>query len=112
MHSVVPITVSRKPGATSPVSKVESSSYTCPMHPEIVSDRPGSCPICGMALEPLTISVGDSEVDHELLDMSRRFWISLVLTTPLVLLSMAEMIRGVGSSGILSGPALVWIRFC
>ncbi len=59
------------------------TEWTCPMHPEIVRDGPGSCPICGMALEPRTVTV---EVDNpELRDMSRRFWISLILTTPLVI---------------------------
>ena len=59
------------------------TEWTCPMHPEIVRDGPGSCPICGMALEPRTVTV---EVDNpELRDMSRRFWISLVLTAPLVI---------------------------
>ncbi len=59
------------------------TEWTCPMHPEIVRDAPGSCPICAMALEPRTVTV---EVDNpELRDMSRRFWISLVLTAPLVI---------------------------
>ena len=59
------------------------TEWTCPMHPEIVRDGPGSCPICGMALEPRTVTV---EVDNpELRDMSRRFWISLALTAPLVI---------------------------
>ena len=53
--------------------------YTCPMHPEIVRAGPGSCPICGMALEPRTITAGDEE-NPELRDMTRRFWISVVLT--------------------------------
>ena len=54
---------------------------------------PGSCPICGMALEPMTVSA-DEDVDPELEDMSRRFWVCLVLTVPLLLLSMAEMVPG------------------
>jgi P-type Cu+ transporter len=59
------------------------TEWTCPMHPEIVRDAPGDCPICGMALEPRTITL---EVDNpELRDMSRRFWISLALTAPLVI---------------------------
>ena len=59
------------------------TEWTCPMHPEIVRDGPGSCPICGMALEPRTVTV---EVDNpELRDMSRRFWICLVLTVPLAI---------------------------
>ena len=53
--------------------------YTCPMHPEIVRDGPGSCPICGMALEAMTVSADDDE-DHELRDMTRRFWICLALS--------------------------------
>src|SRR5260370_14441808 len=59
------------------------TEYTCPMHPEIVRPGPGSCPICGMALEPRTITSGE-EQNPELRDMSRRFWISLVLTAPLL----------------------------
>ena len=51
------------------------------MHPEVVSDKPGSCPKCGMALEPVMISAGDDE-NPELKDMSRRFWVSVVLTAP------------------------------
>jgi Cu+-exporting ATPase len=86
------------------------TSYTCPMHPEIVRDQPGSCPICGMALEPMTISA-DADVDPELADMSRRFWICLVLTIPLVLLSMAEMFPGLVLPGFISGQSLVWIQF-
>ncbi len=66
--------------------------YTCPMHPQIVRDGPGSCPICGMALEPL-VATGDEE-NPELRAMSRRFWISTALTAPLVLLAMAHMFRG------------------
>src|SRR5574338_1371447 len=55
--------------------------YTCPMHPEIIRDGPGSCPICGMALEPLTISL-EQEENHELKDMTRRFWIGVALSIP------------------------------
>ena len=55
---------------TPPKQKIE---YTCPMHPEIVRDAPGNCPICGMALEPRTVSLAEEE-NHELKDMRRRFW--------------------------------------
>jgi Cu+-exporting ATPase len=61
--------------------------YTCPMHPEIRRNGPGICPICGMALEPLTIS-GDAGPNVELIDMTRRFWIGLALTIPVVVLEM------------------------
>src|SRR3977135_3859177 len=55
--------------------------YTCPMHPEIIRDKPGSCPICGMALEPMVASIDEGE-NPALTEMRRRFWISLVLTIP------------------------------
>ena len=86
------------------------TTYTCPMHPEIVRDGPGSCPICGMALEPMTVSA-DEDVDPELDDMSRRFWVCLVLTIPLLVLSMAEMVPGLSFPGFLTGRSLVWIQF-
>ncbi len=68
-----------------------SVRYTCPMHPEIVRDEPGSCPICGMALEPVTVATED-EANPELEDMTRRLWVSAVLTVPVMLLAMGEMV--------------------
>ncbi len=65
--------------------------YTCPMHPEIVRLAPGSCPICGMALEPRTVTAA-AEENPELRDMTRRFWISLVLTAPLLAIAMVAML--------------------
>ncbi len=73
-----------------PVSKIE---WTCPMHPEIVRDAPGSCPICGMALEPKTVTAEEEE-NPELIDMTRRFKVSVVLTIPLVLIAMRHYIPG------------------
>lgn len=61
--------------------------YTCPMHPEIRRDAPGSCPICGMALEPM-MATADEGPSPELVDMTRRFWIGLVLALPVFLLEM------------------------
>src|SRR2546423_739567 len=69
------------------------SEYTCPMHPEIVRDGPGTCPICGMALEPRTITL-EEENNPELVDMTRRFWVSVVLSVPLLLIAMSEMLPG------------------
>jgi Cu+-exporting ATPase len=80
------------------------TTYTCPMHPEIVRTEPGSCPICGMALEPRTATL--DEENPELRDMSRRFWISAVLTLPLVAGTMAEMFGG-SISSYLSPRALL-----
>ena len=64
--------------------------YTCPMHPEVVSDRPGSCPKCGMALEPSTVAL-DEPPNPELADMSRRLWIGLAFSVPLILWAMGGM---------------------
>ena len=63
------------------------------MHPQVVRDAPGSCPLCGMALEPRVVQQ-DEEESPELVDMSRRFWASTVFTLPLFILSMGEMIPG------------------
>jgi P-type Cu+ transporter len=87
-------------------SKVE---YTCPMHPEIVRPGPGSCPICGMVLEPRTVTVEEAE-NPELRDMSRRFWISLALTVPLVLIDMAHMLPGLRGQHALFGGWLSWLE--
>ena len=69
----------------------EGTIYTCPMHPEIRQAGPGSCPICGMALEPETVSLDDGP-DPELVDMRRRFWWSALLTLPLFVYAMSDMI--------------------
>lgn len=85
------------------------TDYTCPMHPEIVQDEPGSCPICGMALEPRTVSI--EETNPELLDMTRRFWISLVIAIPVVILAMSEMIPGQPIQQALDGHLLTWSQW-
>ncbi|MAT15374.1 MAG: copper-translocating P-type ATPase [Planctomyces sp.] len=66
--------------------------YTCPMHPEVRQDSPGSCPICGMALEPESVVVEDEAENEELRSMTRRFWVALVLSVPLLLLAMLPML--------------------
>ncbi len=86
------------------------TEYTCPMHPEIIRPEPGSCPICGMALEPRTVSAGEEE-NPELRDMSRRFWISLVLTAPLLAIAMASMLWEMQFQRILRGATLPWLEF-
>ncbi len=77
-----------KPAVPDPHAK--DVEYTCPMHPEVVQTGPGTCPICGMALEPKEIQAGDIE-NPELKDMQRRFWISVVLSVPLLVISMAML---------------------
>jgi len=72
-----------------PALPAERVEYTCPMHPEIVRQAPGACPLCGMALEPRTVATDES--NPELADMTRRFWISALLTAPLVVLAMSRM---------------------
>jgi Cu+-exporting ATPase len=85
------------------------TEYTCPMHPEIVRSEPGSCPICGMALEPRTVTL-EAEANPELTDMTRRFWLSLILTAPLFLLAMAEMIPGQPLQHLFSARLLRWAQ--
>ncbi len=89
------------------------------MHPEIRQDHPGSCPICGMALEPEAPSA-EAGLNLELVDMSRRFWIGLALTVPIVVLAMTDLIPGVHLAGVvpprwsilmqfvLASPVVLW----
>jgi Cu+-exporting ATPase len=84
------------------------TEYTCPMHPEIVRPGPGSCPICGMALEPRTVTAA-AEDNSELRDMTRRFWMSLVFTAPLLIAAMSAMFWKM-RLGFLSGAALPWLE--
>jgi Cu+-exporting ATPase len=83
--------------------------YTCPMHPEVVQSGPGSCPICGMALEPRTMTV-DEEANPELVDMSRRFWWSVALTAPLLIMTMWEMFAGGPILHVLAGKVGNWVQ--
>jgi len=89
---------------------VRPTAYTCPMHPEIERNGPGSCPICGMALEPRTVTAVEED-NPELRDMSRRFWVSLMLTLPLLAVAMASMISEMPWRRILPGASLPWTEF-
>ncbi len=82
--------------------------YTCPMHPEIVRSEPGACPICGMALEPRTVVLEDVP-NPELVDMTRRFKVSLLLSSPVVVLAMADMLFGAGLGGRVDLRVTNWI---
>ncbi len=77
-----------------PEAPLSRTEWTCPMHPEVVQDEPGNCPKCGMALEPRTV-YGAEEENAELVDMRRRFWVSLFFTVPLLFIVMGGMIPGV-----------------
>jgi len=82
--------------------------WTCPMHPEVVSDAPGSCPKCGMALEPMTATLEEGG-NPELADMTRRFWFGVALSLPVFLLSMGAMIPAL--HGLLPGRARQFVEF-
>lgn len=87
----------------------KGTQYTCPMHPEIIRDKPGSCPICGMALEPMGVPTGDEGPNPELVDFTRRFWVSAALSVPLLIIAMAPMI-GLTFEGLGEDRAKVWIE--
>ena len=81
------------------------------MHPQIREDRPGACPICGMTLEPMTIGAGDEEEQHEVKSLSRKFWIALVLTIPVLIIAMGHAIPGVQLDAIVPRQIGKWIEF-
>jgi len=85
--------------------------YTCPMHPEIEQDHPGACPICGMTLEPKTIGAGDEEDQGEIRSLSRKFWIALVLTIPVLIIAMGHAIPGLHLDAIVPRQIGKWIEF-
>ncbi len=93
--------------AVPPATKTE---YVCPMHPEVVQDQPGSCPKCGMALEPREITLEEEE-NPELADMTRRFWIGLVLALPVFFLAMSDMIPGRPVEQVLSPSVMSWVQW-
>ncbi|HKG47620.1 MAG TPA: heavy metal translocating P-type ATPase [Pyrinomonadaceae bacterium] len=101
-----PIGITRQPKAPAATT---AQKYTCPMHPEIIRDGPGNCPICGMALEPLTVSLEEEE-NHELNDMTRRFWIAVVLTIPVFALGMSDLIPGEPLQRLVPMSTLQWVQ--
>src|SRR5271170_4568607 len=107
------MTYLRTLGATSiapPVPTVAGIIYTCPMHPQIRQAGSGNCPICGMTLEPVkaTADVGEN---HELADMTRRFWVGLVLTLPVFILEMGGHIPALGLHDLVPPRISTWIQF-
>lgn len=95
-------------GAPGPVAG--GAIYTCPMHPQIRQTGPGNCPICGMTLEPLTVTP-ETSPSPEMIDMSRRFWIALVLTLPVFVLEMGSHIPALDLADAISRTTSTWIQF-
>jgi len=93
-------------GVPAPATKTE---WVCPMHPEVVRSEPGSCPKCGMALEPRTVTA-EEEVNPELIDMTRRFWVGVALTIPLLVLAMGELVPGNPLGRLVPPTALPWVE--
>lgn len=95
------------------------TQYTCPMHPEVIRDKPGSCPKCGMALEPMGVPTGDEGPNPELVDFTRRFWVSAALALPLLIIAMGPMLGlpfrewigervAIWTELILATPVVLW----
>jgi len=84
--------------------------YTCPMHPGIVEDAPGDCPKCGMPLEPMIPVSGDEHEKAEIRALSRKFWIGLILTIPVVILAMGGMIHGLQLHALIPKSVSKWIE--
>ncbi len=92
--------------------KNNNRQYTCPMHPEIIEDGPGSCPKCGMALEPMTVQLEDDDENQEYDDMRKRFIFAAIFTIPLVIIAMRDMIPGGHLiENLASTRTLGWIEF-
>src|SRR5437899_1301245 len=103
--------------AIAPAPAPSRAKWTCPMHPQIVRDEPGSCPICGMALEPMTVTADEGPAP-ELIGMTRRFWIGLALTAPLLVFMIGDMLPGqplrhplTARSGAADGASRPWERW-
>jgi len=99
----------RLPPAPPAAASQAGGGYTCPMHPQIRHPGPGACPLCGMTLEPLKVSA-DADENHELSNMTQRFWVALALTTPVFILEMGGHIPALGLQGLVAPRLSVWIQ--
>ena len=114
-----PEVVSDKPGdcpkcgmALDPIAAaLPKTIYTCPMHPEIEQDHPGDCPICGMPLEPKTVGAEDSAEHAEIRSLSRKFWIGLAFTVPVLFIAMGHLIPGLHIERWIPKSVSKWIEF-
>jgi Cu+-exporting ATPase len=101
-----------EPAAGAPAQPARAGAeilWTCPMHPQIVRNEPGSCPICGMALERLTPEAGDA-ANPELADMTRRFWVGVVLSAPLLGMAMADHLAKPTLDALIPPHIAVWVQ--
>lgn len=92
-----------------PKAMPKGTLYTCPMHPEVISDHPGDCPKCGMALEPMGVPAADEGPNPELIDFTHRLWISAALSLPLLVISMGPMV-GLPIRDWIGEPIATWIE--
>ena len=99
----------RSPGETAAAPSAAPGEYTCPMHPEVRQLGPGSCPKCGMALEPVVATSSD-DANPELGEMTHRFWIAAALTLPLLLFMVADMLPGRPGHAVLAGRTGAWLQ--
>jgi P-type Cu+ transporter len=93
-----------------PAPAPDGTIYTCPMHPQVRQVGPGSCPICGMALEPVSVTA-DEGPSEELVDMTRRFWVGAALAVPTMALAMGEHVPGLNLHHYVLPQVSVWIQF-
>ena len=100
------VTAPQNRGPAEPTGEV---SWTCPMHPQIVRKEPGNWLIGGMALEPMTPAAGDTE-NPELRDMTRRFWVGVALSLPLLAIAMAEHFNKAALDALIARRLLVWVQ--
>jgi len=100
----------RTAGLDKAVTPPAPKKYTCPMHPEVQSDKPGACPKCGMALELRNVSAGDGE-NPELAAMTRRFWVGVALTLPLLAVMVSDILPGHLLQRMISMRLLAWLEF-
>ena len=100
-----------KPVQHPPVHAANIQHWTCPMHPEIIRDAPGPCPLCGMALEPKGVPADPDAPNAELIDMTWRFWIALILALPVFVLEMGGHFPGLHMHELVPQTVSLWIQF-